>query len=162
MIKVTKKTKKIIIISGGQTGVDRAALDIAIQLDLDHGGFCPKGRLAEDGVIPKKYNLTELKSSTYAKRTLENVKSADASLIIYQGILSGGTLKTKEYCKKHNKPVFAINLLETLKRIQLNFNHWIQKNHVAVLNIAGPRETEAQVYDMSFSLLMELLSKVKM
>ena len=162
MIEVTKKTKKIKIISGGQTGVDRAALDVAIKLGIDYGGFCPKGRLAEDGVIPEKYNLTELKSSKYSKRSLANVKLSDASLVIYQGKLSEGTLKTIEYCKQHNKPVFAINLLETLKRIRVNFNHWIQKNHVAVLNIAGPRESEAQVYDMSFSLLMGLLSKVKL
>ena len=71
------------IISGGQTGVDRAALDVAINLGLDYGGFCPKGRLAEDGVIPKKYNLTELSSIKYAVRTLENVKLADASLVIF-------------------------------------------------------------------------------
>ena len=162
MIKVTKKTEKIIIISGGQTGVDRAALDVAIKLEIDYGGFCPKGRLAEDGVIPEKYNLMELKSSKYAKRTLENVRFSDGSLVICLGGFHGGTLKTKEYCKKHNKPVFAINLLETLKLIRVNFNHWIQQNHVTVLNIAGPRESEAPVYDMSFSLLMVMLSKVKM
>ena len=162
MIKVTKKTKKITIISGGQTGVDRAALDVAIKLGIDYGGFCPKGRLAEDGVIPYKYVLEEIKSFKYSKRSLANVKLSDASLVIYQGILSGGTLKTIEYCKQHNKPVFAINLLETLNRIRVNFNNWIHNNHVTVLNIAGPRESEAPVYDMSFSLLMGLLSKLKM
>ena len=90
------------------------------------------------------------------------MKFSHGSLIIYQGKFYGGTLKTKEYCKKHNKPVFAINLLETLKRIQVNFDYWIAKNHVAVLNVAGPRESETAVYDRSLSLLMGLLSKVKM
>ena len=88
-------TEKITIISGGQTGVDRAALDVAINLGLDYGGFCPKGRQAEDGMIPEKYNLTELKSSKCAKRTLENMKFSDGSLVIYQGEYYGGTLKTK-------------------------------------------------------------------
>ena len=161
-MQVTKRAENITIISGGKTGVDRAALDVAINLGLDYGGFCPKGRLAEDGVIPEKYNLTELKSSKYSKRTLENVKYSHGSLVIYQGELHGGTLLTKEYCQVHNKPVFAINLLETPKQIRVNFNHWIQQNNVTVLNIAGPRESKATVYHMLFSLLMGLLSKVKM
>ena len=129
---------------------------------MDYSNFCPKGRLAEDVVITEKYNLIELKSSTYSRRTLENVKYSHGSLVIYQGEFHGGTLQTKEYCQVHNKPVFPINLLETLKLIRVNCNHWIQQNHVTVLNIAGPRESEAPVYDMSFSLLMRLLSKVKM
>ena len=159
---VIKHVAKIKIISGGQTGVDRAALDVAIKQGLDHGGSCPKGRLSEDGVIPFKYNLMELDSSKYSVRTLENVNISDGSLIIYKEIVSGGTLKAIEYCQKHNKPVFEINLLEILKQKQVNFNRWVKENHITVLNVSGPRESETPVYDSTFTLLMELLSQLKM
>ena len=161
-MKFTKQVSIIKIISGGQTGVDRAALDVANRLGLEHGGFCPKGRLAEDGVIQGKYNLTELNSSKYSDRTLENVKIAEGSLIIYQGIISGGTQQTMKYCQKHNKPVFEINLLEILKQTQVNFEHWIKENQIAVLNVAGPRESEVPIYDRAYLLLITLLSKLKM
>ena len=145
------------IISGGQTGVDRAALDAAISLGLEHGGFCPKGRLAEDGIISDQYNLTELKSSQYLMRTFENVKSSDGTLIIHAGIIAGGTLKTKDYCKMESKPYFEINLLEDLKKIQVNFDNWLDMNTISILNISGPRESEAHVYKRVNVILMELL-----
>ena len=149
------------IISGGQTGVDRAALDAAIELGFEYGGFCPKGRLAEDGVILNKYNLTELSSYRYLKRTFENVQASDGSLVIHQGTVSGGTLKTKDYCQMINKSFFEVNLLENLEKIPLNFDTWIKENHIIIMNVAGPRESETPVYGRTFSLLMDILSKFK-
>ena len=149
------------IISGGQTGVDRAALDVAIELGFEYGGFCPKGRLAEDGVILNKYNLTELSSSEYLMRTFENVQASDGTLIIHQGRVSGGTLKTKDYCQIINKPFVEVNLLEDLKKIPLNFDTWIKENHIIIINIAGPRESAVPIYYRTYALLMDLLSHYK-
>ena len=156
-MKITKQGLITKIISGGQTGVDRAALDVAIALGFEYGGFCPRGRLAEDGVIPDKYNLRELKSSKYLKRTHKNVKMSDGSLILHSGIVFGGTLKTIEYCQIQNKPFITINLLDNLNQIQVNFNHWMIENNITILNVAGPRESEETVYNKTFSLLIELL-----
>ena len=149
------------IISGGQTGVDRAALDVAIELGFEYGGFCPKGRLAEDGVILNKYNLTELSSSQYLMRTFENVQASDGTLIIHQGTVLGGMLKTKDYCKMINKSFFEVNLLEDLEIIPLNFDTWIKENHIIIINIAGPRESAVPVYYRTYALLMDLLSHYK-
>ena len=149
------------IISGGQTGVDRAALDVAIELGFKYGGFCPKGRLAEDGVILNKYNLTELSNSQYLMWTFENVQASDGTLIIHQGTVSGGTLKTKDYCQMINKPFVEVNLLDDLKKIPLNFDTWIKVNHIIIINIAGPRESAAPIYNRTYALLMDLLSHYK-
>ena len=149
------------IISGGQTGVDRAALDVAIELGFEYGGFCPKGRLAEDGVILNKYNLTELSSSQYLMRTFENVQASDGTLIIHQGTVSGGTLKTKDYCQMINKSFFEVNLLEDLEKIPLNFDTWIKENHIIIMNVAGPKESEEPIYDRTLLLLKSVLSHFK-
>lgn len=82
------------IVSGGQTGVDRAALDVAMQLSIEHGGWCPRGRLAEDGTIPSRYDLRETRSAKYHVRTERNVVDSDATLILYRKSLTGGTLLT--------------------------------------------------------------------
>ena len=161
-MKNTIRLNEIKIISGGQTGVDRAALDAAIELGLQYGGFCPKGRQAEDGIISGKYNLTELNTSRYIGRTLKNVEESDGTLIVHAGIVSGGTRKTKDYCQIAGKPFFEINLLKNLKKIPVNFDNWIKEHQIIIMNIAGPRESEAHVYDRTFSLLLDLLSQFKM
>ena len=148
------------IISGGQTGVDRAALDAAIELGFEYGGFCSKGRLAEDGVIQNKYNLTELSNSQYLMRTFANVQASDGTLIIHQGTVLGGTLKTKDYCQMINKPFVEVNLLDDLKKIPLNFDTWIKENHI-IINIAGPRESAVPIYNRTYALLIDLLSHYK-
>ena len=104
------------IISGGQTGVDRAALDVAKALAIPCGGWCPRGRKAEDGIIDARYNLQETPSQNYAQRTEWNVRDADATLIIYQQPLEGGTLLTKEYAEKKGKPCFVADLIMWLQR----------------------------------------------
>ena len=141
--------------------MDRAALDVAIKLCLKYGGFCPKGRRAEDGIISEKYNLIENNSPQYAKRTLENVKIADGSLIIHTGIVSGGTRETIDYCNIHNKPFIEINPLEKLQQTQVNFDHWIKENGIYTLNVAGPRESEEPIYNKACSILMDILFKYK-
>ena len=160
-MKITKQCRIIKIISGGQTGVDRAALDAAIKLGFQYGGFCPKGRLAEDGIILDKYKLTELSSSQYLMRTFENVQASDGTLIIHQGTVSGGTLKTKNYCQMINKPFVEVNLLEDLKKIPVNLNNWIKENHIIIMNVAGPKESVAPIYDRTLLLLKDVLSHFK-
>lgn len=125
------------IVSGGQTGVDRAALDIAIQLQIPHGGWCPKGRLAEDGPIPNCYLLTEMESVDYAQRTRQNVVDSDGTLILYRERLQGGTLLTHRIAKRLGRPIFRIRLdrsWDPAKAVD-----WIHENRIQVLNVAGPR-----------------------
>jgi putative molybdenum carrier protein len=100
------------IVSGGQTGVDRAALDAALKLNVDCGGWCPEGRKAEDGIIPPRYPLIELAGAGYKKRTLQNVIDSDGTVIIYFDTLSGGTEKTLLFCLQQNKPYLLIDATE--------------------------------------------------
>lgn len=125
------------IVSGGQTGVDRAALDAAIELGVPHGGWCPRGRTAEDGPIPNHYELTEHASSDYADRTRQNVIDSDGTLIIYQRRLSGGTALTNRIAKSLDKPLLRI-------RIDLTVDYdkavaWLAEYEIRALNVAGPR-----------------------
>ena len=147
----------LMIISGGQTGVDRAALDIAIEQGIPHGGYCPKGRRAEDGIISSKYNLIEHASVQYAGRTLENVLSSDGTLILHIGIISNGTALTKEFCIQREKPILIINISDELNLSRLNFNRWIKDNIIKSLNVAGPRESAGEIYNISKNVLFHLL-----
>jgi len=92
------------IISGGQTGADRAALDAAIELDIPHGGWIPKGRKTEDGGLPEKYHLKEMPTGSYAARTEQNVIDSDGTLIVSHGKLNGGSALTRRLAKKHKRP----------------------------------------------------------
>ena len=144
------------IYSGGQSGVDRAALDVAISLNINHGGWCPKGRKAEDGIIDSIYLLTETESSDYLVRTQLNVRDSDATLILYTGILEGGTKYTYEYANKIEKPVllFNINIKPDLK----NILDWIFKYKISVLNIAGPRESKNPgIYIKAKNIITEIV-----
>ena len=145
------------IISGGQTGVDRAALDIAIELNISHGGYCPLGRKAEDGIIPMKYKLIELESALYADRTMKNVVSSDGTLILHSGIITNGTTLTKEFCIKENKPLIIINIFDVSKTSRLNFSDWLKENSINILNVAGQRESEKGNYEIAKQVLYQLL-----
>jgi len=129
------------IISGGQTGVDRAALDAALKLAIAHGGWCPRGRLAEDGPIPECYALRETPSADYAQRTEQNVLDADATLILHWGPLRGGTLLTRELAARHNKPCLAVDLADAMPTADVD--RWLSMHGVEVLNVAGPRESQS-------------------
>ncbi len=92
------------IISGGQTGADRGGLDAAIYCQIPHGGWCPKGRKAEDGKIPSKYHLKEMNTSDYLSRTEANVVDSDATIVFTEKMATGGSLRTLEFALKHGKP----------------------------------------------------------
>ncbi len=152
-------SKKIKIISGGQSGADRAALDAAMELGIETGGFCPKGRRAEDGRIPEHYSLTELKSGEYTDRTLKNVLESDASLICYKKQMDKGTALTAAFCEEHNKACLKICLNEQIHIDKVL--DWIGQNHIRVLNIAGPRaSSEEGIYETVKLFLMKFLSEI--
>ena len=127
------------IISGGQTGVDRGALDAAIEMGIEHGGWCPRGRLAEDGTIPSKYELKESKFAEYWVRTEQNVLDSDGTLIIHRGRLQGGTRLTYRLAKKHGKPCFRVDLSED--PCPEAVRTWMKEYEIEILNVAGPRES---------------------
>lgn len=132
------------IVSGGQTGADRAALDWAIRAGIDHGGWCPKGRLAVDGVIPARYRLTETDSADYAVRTRLNVRDSDATLILNLGALDGGTALTAEHAQALGRPCLTLQLdadpTASPARAAAAIDDWIATGAFAMLNVAGPRE----------------------
>ncbi len=145
------------IVSGGQTGVDRAALDAAIALEIPHGGWCPLGRIAEDGPIPDCYQLKEHPSPKYADRTKQNVVDSDATLVLYRSSLEGGTLKTFVYAGNLGQPCLKIRLTHPgrMERVR----EWLIGNRVRTLNIAGPRASkEPEIYQFAFDYLMKLLA----
>ena len=145
------------IISGGQVGADRAALDWAIANDIPHGGWCPVGRLAEDGVIDSKYNLKETPKADYLQRTEWNVRDSDATVIFsINPDLIGGSLATQKLADQHLKPSLHLSSLQTPVGRQLR--GFIQKHEVKVLNIAGPRASgEPELRLFIQSVLGELL-----
>ncbi|MBL8888855.1 MAG: putative molybdenum carrier protein [Planctomycetaceae bacterium] len=127
------------IVSGGQTGVDRAALAVAVFLEIPHGGWCPLGRRAEDGAIPACYDLHETESPNYAVRTEQNILDSDGTLILTRGRISGGTALTINLAKRMNRPFVVFNLSKEHHYNELR--EWAIKNQIRVLNVAGPRES---------------------
>jgi len=146
------------IVSGGQTGVDRAGLDAAIKGGIPIGGFCPKGRRAEDGTIPEKYCLTETNQRNYKIRTVLNVQESDGTLILNKGTLIGGTLLTANLAKKHKKHLLIIQLEEPDIS---ELTQWGFQNNIKVLNIAGPRESKFSegIYQQSVNFLYRLFGE---
>lgn len=147
--------KELKIVSGGQTGVDRAALDAAIKHQIDTGGWCPEGRRAEDGAIPSNYLLTELPGAGYRQRTRQNVLDSDGTLIIYFDYLSGGTELTLATCIKQKKPYLLIDGSElSVQRAAQKVERFIRDKQIRILNAAGPRGSgEPRAYDYTFETL---------
>lgn len=140
------------IVSGGQTGVDRAALDFALACGVEHGGWCPRGRRAEDGKLNVKYNLCETPGENYSQRTEWNVRDSDGTLIIFNRELTGGTLYTFEVAQKLGKPCIAVDISADGKEKEVL--DWLKHNDVQVLNVAGPRSSsEPEIYAMTQGLL---------
>jgi hypothetical protein len=153
MLKIEK------IISGGQTGADRAAFDFALEHNIEFGGFVPKDRLAEDGRISEKYeNLHETASDDPAARTALNVKNSDATLILSNGAPKGGSKLTAEFAEKYRKPFLHIDLsILKMSDAVRETKEWLASIECAALNIAGARESEdAEIYAGTKEFLTEL------
>jgi len=156
------------IVSGGQTGVDRAALDVAISLKIPPGGWCPRGRRSEDGGIADVYQLTETKSANYAVRTEKNVTDSDGTLILYRNRMSRGTALTASFTRRHLRPCLTIDIsamqsgesddgwrASKVKEIR----NWLVQEAIEVLNVAGPREsTSAGISADAHKLLLNVFA----
>ena len=145
------------IISGGQTGADRAALDWAIRRGVPHGGWCPKGRKAEDGMIDHLYNLTETPSEEYSQRTEWNVRDSDGTAVFsFRRELRGGSLLTVEIAGQYSKPVIHLCAQDDRTNHAQELRSFIEKFGISVLNVAGPRESdEPGVYRFVSSVLAQ-------
>jgi predicted Rossmann fold nucleotide-binding protein DprA/Smf involved in DNA uptake len=147
------------IISGGQTGVDQAALDAAIARGVSHGGWLPAGRKTENGPLSSKYALQEMPTSSYPERTRKNVAEADATLIISRGQLSGGSALTAAIAAELDKPFLHIDItLQDHDIAAAKIQRWLRDCGTDVLNVAGPRASSDQnIYGDAYRLVMEIL-----
>jgi hypothetical protein len=144
------------IVSGGQTGADRAGLDVAIRYGIPHGGWCPKGRKAEDGIIGGHYQLLETPSASYLKRTELNVRDSDATVIFtISSQLSGGSKRTAEFATKHRKPwIHLARQAATYEDPALMLLRFVEENGLQVLNVAGTRGSkEPDVWRFAYETL---------
>ncbi|MGD8389004.1 MAG: putative molybdenum carrier protein [Desulfobacteraceae bacterium] len=137
------------IISGGQTGADQAGLDAAIALGIPHGGWIPEGRLTEAGPLPERYNLTEMTTKDYLKRTKQNVLDSDGTVIFSHGDLKGGSKRTADFATELCKSFLHIDLNSTLPSESGEvLAAWIQSHDISVLNVAGSRASkDPGIYD---------------
>jgi hypothetical protein len=155
------------IISGGQSGVDRAALDVGRELGIECGGWCPLGRRAEDGVIPDHYPLRETPTADYEQRTEWNVWESDGTLVLTVGPVGGGTGYTVEIAEAVRRPHLVIDISELAVRAAYEAalqwaRNWIESEQVAVLNVAGPRESKCPgVYASASEFLRRLLQSTQ-
>ena len=157
-MRTERESKIEHIISGGQTGVDRAALDAALENNFPCGGWCPKGRKAEDGPLAPRYPLKETGSSDYRVRTERNVKEADGTLILTWGNPTGGTALTVKVADKHKKPCLVLDLEQGNQEMTGIIQDWVEKNHISVLNVAGPRESKVPgIYKIARELFDNLI-----
>ena len=136
------------IISGGQTGADRAALDFAIARAIPHAGWCPRGRLAEDGVIGDRYELDESPSADPAQRTEWNVRDSDGTVILsIRSSLAGGSKQTAQFAEQHRKPCLHVSREHDGESAALKLAKFVAENRIKTLNVAGPRESEEPEID---------------
>lgn len=143
------------IISGGQTGVDRAALDVALELGISCGGWCPGGRKAEDGPIPTRYPLQETTSANYSVRTEKNVRESDGTLVLTKGQPKAGTALTIKLAQKRKKPYLVRDPF--VRKDFGTVKVWLEVNRIRTLNVAGPRESEVLgIHDRAFEFLKQL------
>lgn len=142
------------IVSGGQTGVDRAALDLALKHGIDCGGWCPAGRLDELGRIPEKYPLTELPNGNFADRTLQNVLDSDATVIFFDRELRGGSAFTLRCCLEHSRPHLLVDSSRDVEEAANAIVDLTRRRKIDILNVAGPRASEwPNGYDYAFRVL---------
>lgn len=146
------------IVSGGQTGVDRAALDWALENGLEIGGWCPAGRIAEDGCIDDRYSLRETPSASYSQRTEWNVRDSDGTVIFsIAHNLAGGSKLTAEFARRWNRPWMHISRNGPLQSAE-ELLGFIDNERIEILNVAGPREsTEKEAGIFAKEILASLL-----
>ncbi|WLE95493.1 MAG: putative molybdenum carrier protein [Candidatus Electrothrix communis] len=144
------------IISGGQTGADRAALDAAIERGIPHGGWLPKGRVTEDGPLGQEYCLQELDSYRYRDRTRKNVVESDGTLIVSYGPLTSGSALTEALAIRHDRPCLHLNMKyfspdEAVQAVE----QWLARNAIETLNVAGPRaSSDERIYETVRELIL--------
>jgi hypothetical protein len=155
MCQSVAKTSLLKIVSGGQTGVDRAALDVALQRGIECGGWCPAGRLDELGIIPKLYPVKELENGGFKDRTRRNVKDSDGTVIIYFDELRGGSDQTAQFCVEQKRPHELINAARIpAEQAGKRIADFVRVNQIATLNVAGPRQSDwPEGYDYVFRAL---------
>ena len=151
------------IVSGGQTGADQAGLDVAIKYGIPHGGWIPKGRMTEAGPLSEKYQLQEMTTKSYPKRTERNILDTDGTLIVSHGRLTGGSKLTADLATKHNKPFlhldFKANSMTYCARLLAS---WVTDSGIKVLNVAGSRASkDPEIYGATVKLLESVLGRVK-
>jgi hypothetical protein len=130
------------IVSGGQTGADRGGLDAAIELGIEHGGWCPRGRRAEDGRIPERYHLRETETADYSARTERNVVDSDGTVLLTRGAPTGGSKLTADLAARHGKPLLHLDLAALDDdAAAATLRDWLAREHIATLNVAGTRES---------------------
>lgn len=150
------------IVSGGQTGVDQAALDAAMVCKVAYGGWLPDKRMTEDGPLDARYTMDILKGGSYPDRTKKNVEDSDATLIISRGVMSGGTRLTYTIAKARNKPVLHIDVgrMATAEASQ-KIVEWLTYHKPEVLNVAGPRaSSDPAIYQNAHLLLCTVFKSV--
>ncbi len=148
------------VISGGQTGADKAALDVAIELGIQHGGWIPKGRMVEDGRLTDKYKLQETKNIGYSQCTELNILESDGTLILTHGKLTGGSVLIQQISKKHNRPCLHIDLNEINepKAVQI-ISTWIEARKMKTMNVTGPRVgKDPEIYEAAKRILITVFS----
>ena len=137
---------RLTIVSGGQTGADRAALDFAREHDIPHDGWCPRGRLAEDGVIPSCYQLRETTSARYPQRTQWNIRDSDVTVLLTLfPLLRGGTALTARLVQRMGKPWLHLcrDRDESSEILGEQLHRFVTQHQAIRVNIAGPRTSQA-------------------
>lgn len=154
---------RLIIISGGQTGADRAALDAALDAGAPCGGWCPEGRRAEDGPIDPRYPLTELSGAGYRRRTRRNVIDSDATVILSSLPLTGGTAQAHGDCVAHRRPCLVIDTAaDEPAAAAVKIDALIRDHRVARLNVAGPRASgQPGVYDYTYQVIARVIERYR-
>jgi predicted Rossmann fold nucleotide-binding protein DprA/Smf involved in DNA uptake len=161
-LQASDAARHLKIISGGQTGVDRAALDVALKHGIDCGGWCPAGRLDESGIIPARYPVQESPGGGFTERTRRNVRDSDGTIIIYNRELKGGTAETLRYCAELQRPHMVIDASRTdASETAALICNFVREQNIAVLNVAGPRKSEwPQGYEYALRALDIFISRL--